>query len=77
MAWVPSGSSASSLTLGREAGTPHAAPTTRILTLQQAQSSGQVHLWPVGKSGRWGNRFSHQMFSYNVSLRRCRSMIRF
>lgn len=50
MAWVPSGSSASSLTLGREAGPPHAAPTTRILTLQQAQSSGQVHLWLVGKS---------------------------
>lgn len=50
MAWVPSGSSASSLTLGREAGPPHAVPTACILTLRQAQSSGQVHLWPVGKS---------------------------
>ena len=43
-AWVPSGSLASSLTLGRKAGPLHAAPTACILTLQQAQSSGQVHL---------------------------------
>lgn len=46
MAWVPSGSSASPLTLGRKAGPLHAAPAPRILTLQQAQ----VHLWLVGKS---------------------------